>query len=178
MTHYPGVDILPATAADPADLLRYVVETWHAETVVAHDERIYPARLPGFIAVAEGRIVGHASYRIDGDACEVTSIAAARQRGGIGTQLLGAVIEAAVASGCRRLWLTTTNDNLDALRFYQVRGFRLAALRRGAVERARLELKPEIPVVGSFGIPMRDELDLELDLRGQGPGSADHQCTA
>jgi GNAT superfamily N-acetyltransferase len=62
-----------------------------------------------------------------------------------------------------RLRLTTTNDNLDALRFYQRRGFRLVALRPGAVDAARA-LKPEIPVTGAHGIPLRDELDLERAL--------------
>jgi ribosomal protein S18 acetylase RimI-like enzyme len=55
----------------------------------------------------------------------------------------------------------TTNDNVDALRFYQRRGFRLAALRAGAVEDARARLKPEIPWTGADGIELRDELELE-----------------
>ena len=67
-------------------------------------------------------------------------------------------------AGSNRLWLTTTNDNLDALRFYQRRGFRLVVLRAGAVEQARRTIKPELPEVGSYGIPMRDEVDLELRL--------------
>jgi hypothetical protein len=55
---------------------------------------------------------------------------------------------------------------VDALRFYQRRGFRLAALHSGAVDHSRAQLKPEIPDVGSHGIPLRDELELELDLGG------------
>ena len=62
------------------------------------------------------------------------------------------------------LRLTTTNDNLDALRFYQRRGFRLQALRPGAVDAARA-YKPTISAVGEHGIPIRDELDLTLQLR-------------
>ena len=60
--------------------------------------------------------------------------------------------------------MLTTNDNLDALRFYQRRGFRLAELRPGAVDRARERLKPEIPRTGEHGIPLRDELVLEMAL--------------
>ena len=65
----------------------------------------------------------------------------------------------------RRAWLparglTTTNDNVDALRFYQRHGFRLVELRPGAVDAAR-RLKPEIPATGAHGIPLRDELELE-----------------
>jgi len=67
-------------------------------------------------------------------------------------------------AGCRRVWLVTTNDNVDALAFYQRRGFRLAALHRAAVTEARETLKPEIPEVARNGIPIRDELELELEL--------------
>jgi ribosomal protein S18 acetylase RimI-like enzyme len=65
-------------------------------------------------------------------------------------------------SGCRRLRLTTTNDNLNALRFYQKVGFILAALRPNAIEKTR-KLKP-IPMLGENGIPIRDEIELELML--------------
>ena len=67
--------------------------------------------------------------------------------------------------GCRRVWLVTSNDNLDAIRFYQRRGLRLVAVHPGAIERAR-EIKPTIPLVGSYGIPIRDELEFELALHG------------
>jgi ribosomal protein S18 acetylase RimI-like enzyme len=62
------------------------------------------------------------------------------------------------------LWLVTTNDNLDALRFYQRRGFVLVALRPDVMKDSR-RLKPEIPLIGAFGIPLRDELELEMNLK-------------
>ena len=64
----------------------------------------------------------------------------------------------------RRIWLITTNDNTDALRFYQRRGLRLARLHRGAADRSRATLKPTIPEIGDHGIPLHDELELELDV--------------
>jgi DNA-3-methyladenine glycosylase I len=67
------------------------------------------------------------------------------------------------------VWLTTTNDNLTALAFYQVVGLRLCALRPDAVTGSR-RLKPSIPLVGQNGIPLRDELDLERILVSD-PGS-------
>ena len=78
-------------------------------------------------------------------------------------RLLEAVVERARARACRRVWLITTNDNVDALRFYQRRGFTLVALHRGAMEQSR-RLKPSIPEVGAHGIPIRDELELEQRL--------------
>jgi hypothetical protein len=61
------------------------------------------------------------------------------------------------------LRVTTTNDNLNALRFYQRRGFRMTEVRPGAVDRARSQ-KPSIPLVGEFGIPIHDEIDLERQI--------------
>ena len=82
---------------------------------------------------------------------------------GTGSALVAALVEIARAAGCTRLWLVTTNDNVDALRFYQRRGFHLAQLRAGAVVESRA-LKPQIPEVGAHGIELRDELELEMDL--------------
>ena len=149
----------------PGERLRtHVIETWRTDFVVAHGEQIRPAELPGFVALDGDRIVGHAAYRIGADGCELVAIAADPPRAGVGSRLLERVLEAAREAGCSRVWLTTTNDNLDALRFYQRRGFRLLALRPGAVVEARRRLKPELPATGAYDIPMRDELDLELIL--------------
>ncbi len=81
----------------------------------------------------------------------------------IGTALIDAVKDVATMAHCKRLWLITANDNMAALRFYQKRGFLLVAVYRNAVEQSR-RLKPEIPLVGIDGIPLRDEIELELLL--------------
>jgi ribosomal protein S18 acetylase RimI-like enzyme len=158
------IEIRPVSDIDQAELLAHVVEVWHAESVVGHDEAMYPARHPGFVALRGGEIVGHVSYRGEGDRCEIVSIDAQPKGEGIGSMLMEAAIRVAREEGYRVVWLTTTNDNLDAIAFYQRRGFRISAVRLGAVDRARTTLKPEIPQVGSYGIPMHDELDLELLL--------------
>jgi GNAT superfamily N-acetyltransferase len=111
-----------------------------------------------------GRLVGILTYDAQATDCEVSTLYARTRRGGIGTALIEAVVEVARQAGCRRLWLVTTNDNVDALRFYQRRGFRLAALHAGAVDRSRATLKPSIPEIGEHGIPIRDELVLEQTL--------------
>jgi hypothetical protein len=66
-------------------------------------------------------------------------------------------------AGCVRVQLLTTNNNLRALAFYQKRGFRLVGLVPGAIDAER-KLKPSIPTVDSKGLPIRDELHLELPL--------------
>jgi ribosomal protein S18 acetylase RimI-like enzyme len=137
-----------------------VTEQWGAEIVVAHGKVYRPAELPGFVAEDAGQIVGLLTYHVEGDACEIVTLDSQREGQGIGTALIEAARSAARAAGCRRLWLITTNDNTAALRFYQKRGFVLAALHRDAVAASRA-IKPEIPFIGNDGIPIRDEVELE-----------------
>jgi ribosomal protein S18 acetylase RimI-like enzyme len=113
---------------------------------------------PGFVAELDGDPVGIVTYSAEPSGVEILYLEVTARHVGVGTSLIDAV-EARTLPG--RLWLVTTNDNLDALRFYQRRGFRIAEVRLGAVEEARRTLKPTIPVNGSFGIEIRDELVLE-----------------
>jgi ribosomal protein S18 acetylase RimI-like enzyme len=94
---------------------------------------------------------------------ELVTLDALQTGVGVGSRLLDAVAAAARGAGARRLIVMSTNDNLRALRLYQRAGFRLTELRPGAVDESRI-VKPSIPVVGHDGIPIRDELDLMLDL--------------
>lgn len=143
-----------------ADVAR---DRWGTRTVVAHGVRYRPAELPGFVAWQGHDRVGLVTYHVQGPACEIVTLDSLQPGLGVGTALIAAVRRAAVAAGCRRLWLITTNDNTDALRFYQKRGFRLVAVHRDAVSESR-QLKPEIPLVGADGIPIRDEIELEMML--------------
>jgi ribosomal protein S18 acetylase RimI-like enzyme len=115
---------------------------------------------PGFVAEEDGAPIGLLTYRRDGAECELVFLVAVKKHRGIGTALVRALEEQ--AADCPRIWLVTTNDNLGALRFYQRRGFALSALRPGAVDESRRDLKPQIARIGDFGIPLRDEIELEL----------------
>jgi GNAT superfamily N-acetyltransferase len=117
---------------------------------------------PSLLAEDRGRLAGVLTYVIEGAECEVLTLHAERRFAGAGTALVDAVRGVARDAGCTRVWLITTNDNLDALRFYQRRGFRLVALHPGAVDDSRRRLKPEIPFTGDYGIALRDELELEV----------------
>jgi GNAT superfamily N-acetyltransferase len=120
--------------------------------------------LAAFVCALDGELAGLAAYEVEADECELVSLDAFVARRGVGTALLEAVAAEARRASCRRLWLITTNDNLDALRFYQRRGMRLVAVHAGAIAESR-RLKPSISEVGAYGIPIRDELELELVLR-------------
>jgi GNAT superfamily N-acetyltransferase len=145
-------------------LREHLREAWRGPEVVSRGRLRDASRLPAFACVDDG-VIGFATYEIRGKECELVTIGASREDGGVGSALLAAVAEEARSHhGCDRLWLITTNDNMRALRFYQRRGLRLVAVHRGAVDEARA-VKPAIPVIGNHGIPIHDEIELELDLR-------------
>jgi N-acetylglutamate synthase-like GNAT family acetyltransferase len=135
-------------------------ERWGGPIVVVHGDSIDAMALPALVA---GDQMGLATYCLREPEAELVTLDAVEPRRGIGTQLVDALVQRLEKQGIRRLWVTTTNDNLAALGFYQKRGFRLQRLRAGAVEQARL-IKPGIPLVAENGIPIRDEIDLCRDL--------------
>jgi ribosomal protein S18 acetylase RimI-like enzyme len=148
--------------ADDRTWLRETLrDGWGDESMVAHGELFHPAEHDGLIA--EGR-VGVVTYRVVGDACEITLIESYEPGRGIGTALLDAVVAEARAAGCSRVWLVTTNDNEHAQRWYAARGFVVTEIRRGAVDEARRTLKPTIPALGQEGVPISDEIELMLVL--------------
>lgn len=136
-----------------------LVRDWGGRAIVVHGDEI---DLMAFPALVADERAGFAIFRED-DPAELLLLSAVTQRAGVGSALLEALVARLRDRGVRSLRVTTTNDNLDALRFYQRYGFRLAELRRGAVTAARLR-KPSIPKLGEYGIPLTDELDLVLDL--------------
>lgn len=159
-TQFDIVEISPELREWAAELIR---DHWGSTELVTRG-RIHDAtELPGFVAVGRGEPVGLATYRIDKDQCEMVSLDSLMEGIGIGTALINAVKAEARKRGCRRLWLITTNDNLDAVHFYQKRGFHLVAVHRDALEETR-RLKPELPLTGMDGIPLRDEIEMDLVL--------------
>ena len=127
-------------------------------------ELVRPLDHPALVAeTADGQLLGMLTYVPGRDwrQCEILTLHTDTQWHGTGTAMVEAVRRLARRQGCARLWVITTNDNVDALRFYQRRGFRLVTVHRGAVDRSRASLKPEIPQVGAYGIPKRDEIELD-----------------
>jgi ribosomal protein S18 acetylase RimI-like enzyme len=168
------VDVVAGEPADRAAVERFL-RTHHSLRVARRGELVDSLDHPALLAWEGDELVGVATYVVGVGDCELLTLHAATRHVGVGSALVAGVREVALAAGCDRLWLVTTNDNVDALRFYQRRGFRLARLRPGAVDESRATLKPEISSTGDYGIPLRDELELEMPLLG---GSSDDVGTS
>lgn len=153
--------------ADGPQVPEFVRRHWRTDKIVVHGQVFSPAELAGVGAFEANTLVGLVTYNLEGEDLEIVTLASDRPGKGLGSQLLASAVELSRQARLRRLWLITTNDNLNALRFYQKRGFSLVAVHRGAVEKSR-RIKPEISLVGEHGIPIRDEVELELMLTVKG----------
>ena len=142
------------------DLLR---NYWGSSKIITRGNIHEVKKYPGFIAEKNSGKVGLIIYTIQNGAMEIISLNSLVENLGIGTALIDSVKEEAIASQCRRLWLITTNDNIDAIRFFQIKGFDFAAIHKNAIESSR-KLKPEIPLFGNDGIPIKDEIEMEIKL--------------
>ena len=151
------------------DVGGWLRRSWGATRVVAHGRVFEADELPAYVVTdGAGRPLGLVTYELGPDHLELVTIDSDAPGRGVGRLLLAEAVRRAATAGVARVVLTTTNDNLRALRFYQRSGFRLVALRPCAVAEAR-RLKPGIPEIGRDGIPIRDELDLELLVDGTDP---------
>lgn len=150
-----------STPGDVPQICEFWREHWGGEFVVAHGKVYRPDGLAGFIALDGDQWVGLVTYQVLDRECEIVSLDSLREGEGIGSRLIEKVLEEAQRAGCARLFLVTTNDNLHALGFYQKRGFKLVRVNREALEASR-KIKPAIPLIGLHGIPLRDEIELEI----------------
>ena len=160
--------VRPAVPADRDWITSTLTARWGSTTIVTGSRRRDAAALQALVAVEtssehERDRVGLLTYRVDRQGVEVVTIDSLKGRSGIGTALLARASQIARHAGTARVWLITTNDDLNAIEFYEHRGFRIVAVHEGAVDRARA-LKPSIPLVAENGIELHDELELALVL--------------
>ncbi|MCL4255775.1 MAG: GNAT family N-acetyltransferase [Anaerolineae bacterium] len=164
----PLFTIRPLETSDRNWVAHFLDQHWHSTKIVSRGVAYYAHLLPGFVAELtnapqDAPPAGLITYHIEGRSCQIITIDSLQQDMGVGAKLLEVVKQAAVENGCKRLWLVTTNDNLEALRFYQKWGFHLVAVYPNALVESR-KLKPQIPIIGKHDIPLRDEIELEINL--------------
>jgi len=138
-------------------------ETWGAPHL-AINGKLWDSRImPGFVAVNGDEVLGYLLYEFHSGVCEIMVLESVAQNIGIATALIAKVKQAAKSNGTNRIVVQTSNDNTHAFRFYQRRGFTIREIRLGAMGTAR-RLKPSIPLIGEEGIPLRDEIEFEIEV--------------
>ena len=143
-------------------VIQLLSDNWGSDFMVTKGQIHHYKDLDGYVAIENGKIVGVLTFRIFDDEVEIISLDSFKKNTGVGTALLQKVTEFVKQNSIKRLWLITTNDNLNALRFYQKRNWSITALHKDAVTKAR-KIKPTISITGYYDIPLRHEIELEYE---------------
>ena len=157
------MDIQQIDQLDREEINAFILRQWSSMQMVVRSESIDLSTADGYYVMEDDKIIGLITYRISDNEMEILSLDSIHRNKGIGTALINKAALKAVGMGCTRITLITTNDNLTALRFYQKRGFDMVRVYHNAVEQSR-KIKPEIPLIGENGIPLKHEIELEMNL--------------
>ncbi|MCT6925480.1 GNAT family N-acetyltransferase [Metasolibacillus sp.] len=151
------------TAENRSRVIDFFQKHWGSPEMVISSGVYDCSNLDGFIFEENNRILGLVTYVFHEKEVEVISLDSIVEGKGIGSCLMKEVEHFVQQQGIATISLVTTNDNLNALKFYQKRGYKLDAIFPNAVKQAR-KIKPSIPLVGYNGIPITDEIRLVKKL--------------
>jgi len=137
-------------------------DTW-GSPLLAINGKLWDSRaMSGYVAICDSVVLGYLLYEFHDDVCEIMVLQSVVQNIGIASALIECVKQTAKENNTGKVIVQTTNDNARAIRFYQKRGFTIREIRLGTLEILR-RLKPSIPLVGIDGIPLRDEIEFEIE---------------
>jgi hypothetical protein len=148
------------TSSDNALIIPCISLSWGSDRIISKGTIFNVSDLAGYVAVENNRIVGVGLYSVNSNECEIVLIESYVHSVGIGSTLLKKIIGISKTNDCKRIFLITTNDNIDALKFYQ-KSMTIKGMYCDSIKDER-KLKPEIPLTGKYGIPIRDEIELEI----------------
>jgi N-acetylglutamate synthase-like GNAT family acetyltransferase len=157
------VRIQPSQDYDAAREL--IVKTWGDDALIIYGRPHRTADMQLLSAVnVNGEMLGTAFYKVNNTMVLLGAIVVnGPTHRGVATRLFEAVVEETRKAGMKKIRACTSNDNFDAMRFYQKRGMRFLSLFPGAVDAFRA-MRPGLRRVGHHGIPVRDMIELDLDL--------------
>ena len=155
--------IKPISEKNRQQVMNFFIQHWGSSQMIISSGRYDCAMLDGYVYVEDATIIGLVTYVLHADSLELISLDSIQEGKGIGSRLMAEVEQFALEHSNIKIELITTNDNLQALKFYQKRGYRITHIFPNAVVEAR-KVKPTIPLIGNDGIPLLDELKLQKKL--------------
>ena len=156
----PPVFVREITGGERDAVIRLFERDFGDTHIVAFGEVMDLEGAPALVAEMNGEMAGALAYRQIDPALHVIALATDPmwQRSGVGGYLLAEAELLARRLRLTRLAVSTTNDNLPALYFYQRHGYKLSEAVPNGVAKYVTEHS------GFGGIPVRDEIRLEKYL--------------
>ena len=146
---------------DREEIRRIVERFWEEDEQLTFDCKLSVSELPGYVAETKKKILGFVSTAEIDDATLVVALGVLPefQGSGIGRKLIERIESDSLKTNIKRLLVSTSNDDLPALAFYQAIGFQI------------FEVKPNVIALkhgrissGIGKLPVRDELRLQKTL--------------
>jgi ribosomal protein S18 acetylase RimI-like enzyme len=141
---------------------KFVKRFWGEDEQLTFDRKFIVTRLPAYIAKADSNIIGFISFAEIDDAMIIVAlgILPEYQNAGVGRGLIREIEQESKKLRKRKLMVSTSNDDLPALAFYQSNGFQIYEVKPNIVaEKHGMILK------GIGDLPIRDELRLQKPLQ-------------
>lgn len=157
-----NINIRPATNNDQEWINKFISDSW-GSTIIVSTQKFDTSKLPTIIVEDGSSPKGVSVYHVDRSRLEIVAIKTAISGKGYGKALIDECKKIAKEKGLKSVFLITTSDNLNAMGFYQKQGLRMTKIYRDEMEKVR-KIKPEIPLVGENGIPLKDEVEFEYQL--------------
>lgn len=146
------------------DILQALLRRRWGETLMMFGRTWKLGDYQAFVARAQdGEVLGLVTYAMQKTAILALTVDNFSDQPGIGKALLEKVVTLGRQSGAKVLRVLTTNDNTPALRYFQKLGYKIIAFYPGAIIAYRT-VAPTLPQIGVDGIPVRDAIELEIDL--------------
>ena len=153
-----------ALSSDDRTIVKSIAESqWGDNLIIVHGNEFHLDQLPGFKALHGLTWVGLVTYDIKDEICEIVSLDSFIPSMGTGRKLVNKVVETAREAGCKKIILITTNDNLNAIGFYQKIGFQMVWVEPDAVTRS-WAMKPSIHLTAENGLPIKTEITFQINL--------------
>lgn len=156
-------EIFKIRKEDEIQVADFIAENWGSPTIISKGKIHDVSKLPGFICRGHNNTIGLITYNIENNECEIVTLNSKINNQGLGSKLIRQIIDVAKEHDCKRVWAITTNDNLNAIRFYQKNGFEWVGFYKDAIKVSR-KFKPEIPELGNDNIPIKHEIEFEYRL--------------
>jgi ribosomal protein S18 acetylase RimI-like enzyme len=139
----------------------FVQRFWGEEEQLTFDRKFMVAELPAYVAKAENNIIGFIFFTEADNAIIIVALGMLPQYqgSGVGTSLIEKVEAEAKKLLKKRLLVSTSNDDLPALAFYQSVGFQIYEVKPNVIAEKHGGL-----FEGIGRLPVRDELRLRKTL--------------
>lgn len=156
-----AISIREASASDYEKIDQLANHFWSKSQVIRFEKEYDILKLPAYVVIANDNVSGVLSYALEPESMVIVTldVLPGYQGLGAGRMLLDIAKEKASDAKKNEVLVSTSNDDLPAIYFYQKNGFQIFDVKPNLIAEHHGELR-----VGFAGISSKDELRLRYKI--------------